>query len=214
MGLSRRRRYPELLPLFTRRARPGILLIALRWRIELTALFIVTGALVAAAGAFGTGAVLLALACVATVASFAVAWPPTRQLIESAAWPVITPHRVRSCFAQLWVYNSSGKIPAVIRAVATPTGERVLVLCRAGISVEDIAAISEALAAACWAARVVVTRSDRYAQLVYIDVIRRPAGGLETGSGPPEDEPDPWLPTWPFDPPGQDELGPGGSQDT
>jgi hypothetical protein len=177
MGMSGRRRDPWPLPLLTRRARPNILLVLCRWWIELTALGIVTGGLVAGIRAFGIAAVLAGLVGVVTVAAFAMSWPPARQFCVAAAWCVITPHRVRTCFARCWVINSSGKTPAVLRAIATPAGERVLVWCGAGISFEDIEAVSEPLAAACWAAEVVVRRSDRYAHVVYIDVIRRPAAG-------------------------------------
>jgi hypothetical protein len=176
MGMSGRRRDPWPLPLFTRRARPNILLVLCRWWIELTALGIVAGGLTAGIRAFGIEAVLAGLAGVVTAAAFAVTWPPARQLCVAAAWCVITPHRVRTCFARCWVINSSGKTPAVLRAIATPAGERVLVWCGAGNSVEDIEAVSAQLAAACFAAHVAVTRSDGFAHVVYIDVIRRPPG--------------------------------------
>jgi hypothetical protein len=174
MGLPGDRRDPGLLPLLTRRARPNPLLVACRWRIELFTLAVVAGGLTAGVRAFGTAAVLVALAGAATVAGFVSSWPPARRSCLTAAWCVITPHRVRTCFAQCWLYNSSGKTPAVLRATPTPTGERVLVWCRAGNSFSDIQAISAELAAACWAAHVVVTRRDEFAHLIYIDVIRRP----------------------------------------
>jgi hypothetical protein len=182
MGLYGRRRDPWPLPLFVQRARPNILLVLCRWWIELTAIAAVTGGLVAGIRAFGIAAVLAGLAGVVTAAAFAMSWPPARQLCIAAAWCVITPHRVRTCLAQCWVINSSGKTPAVLRAVATPTGERVLVWCGAGMSFEDVEAVSAALAAACWAAHAVVTRSDRHAHIVYIDVIRRPTSQVGPGN--------------------------------
>jgi hypothetical protein len=189
MGMSGRRRDPWPLRLFTRRARPNILLVLCRWRIELTTLGIVTGGLVAGIRAFGIAAVLAGLAGVVTAAAFAVTWPSAQRWVTAAAWCVISPHRVRTCFARCWVINSSGKTPAVLRAIATPEGERVLVWCGAGISFEDIEAVGEPLAAACWAAQVVVTRSDRYAHIIYIDIVR-PAR-RPPGTGYPIDEPDP-----------------------
>lgn len=201
MGLSGHRRVPGLPPLLTRRARPNLILVACRWRIELTVFAIVTGGLIAGIRVFGTPAVLAGLAGVATAAAFASAWPRARQLGAAAAWSVITPHRVRTCFAQCWLYNSSGKIPAVLRATATPTGECVRVWCRAGISFRDIEAVGAELAATCWAANVVVTRSDRFAHLVYIDVIRRTARPSRASTWPSADEPGPWLPPGPDDEP-------------
>lgn len=198
-----RRRDPGLLPLITRRARPGIFLIAFRWRIELAMLAVVTGGPIAAVNAFGTTATLIGLAGIVIAAVFAATLPSARQFAAAAAWRVITPHRVRTCFARRWVFNSSGETPAVIRATATPTGERVLVWCRAGTSVEDVEAVSSSLAAACWAARVVITRSQRFAHVVYIDVIRRPARQAWPGTGQAPDEPYPWAPPWPDDRPGQ-----------
>lgn len=203
MDPSGRQRDPGLLPLFTRRARPNIFLIGCRWRIELATLALVTGGLLAAIHAFGATATFSGLAVAASAAAFAAATSPSaRQFAMAAVWTVITPHRVRTCFARNWVYNSSGKTPAVIRATATPSGERVLVLCVAGTSVEDIEAVSSSLAASCWAAHVVVTRSERFAHVVSIDVIRRPAQPPPAGAEQAAGEPDPWTPPWPDDKPG------------
>ncbi len=209
MDPSGRQRDPGLLPLFTRRARPNIFLIACRWRIELATLAIATGGLFAAIRAFGATATLTGLAVAVSAAAFAATSPSARQFAMAAVWTVITPHRVRTCFARNWVYNSAGKTPAVIRATATPAGERVLVLCVAGTSAEDIGAVSSSLAAACWAAQAVVTRSERFAHVVHIDVIRRPPRQPPAGTEQAANEPGPWTPPWPDDSPGPPDR-PGG----
>jgi hypothetical protein len=162
-----------------------------------------TGGTVAGVRAYGARAILAELAGAAIVTATAAAWRPAREAVRAAAWCVITPHRVRTCLAQSWACNRSGKLLAVIRASATPAGERVMVWCGAGTSFENIEACATLLAAACWARHAIVTRSDRFAHIVYIDVIRRtdwrPWAGNEQSPG----EPDPRTPPWPDGGPGE-----------
>ena len=55
----------------------------------------------------------------------------------------------------------------------TKVGERIHVLCRAGICAEDFEAHIGELRAACYARDARVTRNRRWSQLVTIDIIRR-----------------------------------------
>jgi hypothetical protein len=185
-GRFRGRRDLGLGPALTPLSRAGLALIALRWRHE----FAMAGAIAAAisasvywAGHGQTTTVLVALATAAGLTSVAATRPEVRQIVAARAWCIITPHRVRTCFAQAWIYNRAGQVPAVLRARAMPFGERVLVWCRAGTSFEDIESACELLAAACWAIDVTATRSSRYAQVVYVDVIRRPVEHAATEAG-------------------------------
>jgi hypothetical protein len=181
-------------PALTRLARPGILLVAYRWRYELGIVLVMLAGLAAGWWA-GPEAAVAGLATVATAAALATTRPEFRAFVAARAWCIITPHRVRTCFAQAWVHNRGGRIPAVLRTKAQPFGERVLLWCRAGISAEDIESVSDLLAAACWASDVLVSRSERFAPLVYLDVIRRPQWQATTDADPEPAEPD--VPPWP-----------------
>ena len=55
----------------------------------------------------------------------------------------------------------------------TKVGERLFVVCRAGICAEDFDAHIGELRAACMAREARVTRNRRWSQLVTIDIIRR-----------------------------------------
>jgi hypothetical protein len=210
---GRGRRDPGLGPSLTPLARPSVLLIVYRWRCELVSASCVVAGFSAAVSWVGLGPTLVGLAGLTAAAGLAAAWPATRRLAAARAWCVITPHRVRTCFAQAWIYNRAGQIPAVLRTVGKPYGERVLVWCRAGISFEDIQSACDLLAAACWSIDVVASRSGRFAQLVYLDVIRRPQwqSGTRADPGPADSDvpPQPWPGETldrrrPFDAPGDD----------
>lgn len=152
--------------------RPSLALVACRWRCEAAIVLAVSAGIGAAAtwaGARMALATLAALAGLAVVISRQV-----RQFAIARAWCIITPHRVRACFAKSWICNLAGQMPAVLRATATPTGERVVIWCPAGTSFQDIDSACELLAAACWATEVTAHRSRRFAQLVHLYVIRRP----------------------------------------
>jgi hypothetical protein len=64
-------------------------------------------------------------------------------------------------------------LPLVIWVRPTKVGERLHLLCRAGICAEDFQAHIGELRAACYAREARVTRNPRWSQLVTIDIIRR-----------------------------------------
>jgi hypothetical protein len=165
---------PGLGPALTPLARPGVIVLGCRWRHELIVFVVVVACLTGTVSWIGPAGTLVGLAVLAVIAGLAATQPAVRNFIAARIWCIVTPHRVRTCFAQAWINNRAGHIPAVVRATPTPSGERVLVWCRAGTSFEEIACICEQLAAACWAMAVVASRSGRFAQVVYLDVIRRP----------------------------------------
>jgi hypothetical protein len=113
----------------------------------------------------------------ATLLGFAVGlWRPTRQALLARAWCVITPHRVRAGCTHARIHSRQGRLPIILRTSPEPFGERVLIWCIAGTCAEDFLSASRVLRTACWATDVRVARNARYAQLVTLDVIRRPAG--------------------------------------
>jgi hypothetical protein len=66
-----------------------------------------------------------------------------------------------------------GRLPLLVWACPSPIGERIQVLLRAGLSVSDLDQISEALAAACYAAEARVTVNAKWTNLAVITIVRR-----------------------------------------
>jgi hypothetical protein len=167
-------------------APPNPLVFAWRWRYELI-LGIGLPATLTALG--GVPVMLATLAAIAVLLGGAFAWAPARRYLIARAWCIITPHRVRVGCAQAWIHSRRGKIPIVLLTTRQAFGERVHLWCRAGTSAVDFTSARELLITACWARDIRVTASERYAQLVTLDVIRhlppvppgRP-GGTELGS--------------------------------
>ncbi|GAB2566794.1 hypothetical protein [Kribbella endophytica] len=69
--------------------------------------------------------------------------------------------------------NWSGNLPFIVGCFATKTGQVVWLFMRPGLSAEDLENKAETLASACWARTAVITRSNRNAALVRIDIDRR-----------------------------------------
>lgn len=144
----------------------------IRARAELTVLFLL-----------GTGQVMLmrqfeltydqAVITEVVVIGVALAIPGTRRTLLSRTWAVLDRHRMRACFIQTRTMTPAGSLPLLLWSSPTPVGERVRVWLRAGLSVNDIAQITDELAAACYAAHTRVTVSPRMATYVVVDVIRR-----------------------------------------
>ena len=145
--------------------RPGPLLIVWRWRWELI--------LVAAVGALihlvrpealvpGAGVV---------VALFLVV-PVLRRLALARFWCVATQHRLRAGLHESDVRSWSGRMPAIVWTAARRHGERVWLLCPAGVDAARIAASRGELAAACWAVDVAVEVHARHANVAVVDVVR------------------------------------------
>jgi hypothetical protein len=68
-------------------------------------------------------------------------------------------------------YN--GKLPYLLWSRPSPIGERIRVWLPAGLSVKDIEAVSDKLAAACWAIETRIEPSPRHAMLCVIEIVRR-----------------------------------------
>lgn len=153
-------------------ARPNPLVLAWRWRYELMlATGMPFGAILLAGILGATWALAVSGALIAVLAL----WPPARHRLVAWAWCVITPHRVRTGCAEAWIHSRQGRLPAVLLTTRQPFGERVHLWCRPGTSVQDFVSARAVLIAACWAQDIRVTCSLRHAQLVTLDVVRRPA---------------------------------------
>jgi hypothetical protein len=144
--------------------------VAWRWRTELTVL--TTGAIATAALAH---AVTLTWAGVILGAALAglLAIPPSRRFVARRCWCVLARHRIQKLCFEARLYTRAGRLPLILWTRPTKVGERVWLLCRAGICAEDFENHIGELRAACYARDARVTRNIRWSQLVTIDIIRR-----------------------------------------
>ncbi len=106
-----------------------------------------------------------------------------RNWIMAHVWCVVSRHRLQRVCLETTMHTRAGRIPLVLWITPTRTGEKALVLTRAGISAEEFDAYSEEIAAACWARSCLVHRHLRRANLVLVEIVRRDevAGVLSPG---------------------------------
>jgi hypothetical protein len=141
-----------------------------RFRTELAALVTaVTGAWELAAAI--TVAWALIVMGVSAMTVLAVPW--IRQLVAGRVWCVLSRHRIQRVCFETRMHTRSGRLPLVLRITPTEVGERALIWCRAGICADDFTAHAPEIAAACLARQARVEGSKKWAQLVYVDIVRR-----------------------------------------
>lgn len=148
--------------------RPGPLLIVWRWRWEL--------ALVATVGVLVHFLPPEVLALSAGVVALVLVVPVLRRLALARFWCVATQHRLRAGLRESDVRSWSGRMPAIVWTSARPHGERVWLLCPAGVDAARVAASRGELAAACWAVDVDVAVDARHANVAVVDVVRAVQG--------------------------------------
>jgi hypothetical protein len=165
------------------------------WRYELAIVLALAGVIFLLAQAVGAGWAVLGVSATVGCCAF---WPPVRRPLVTAAWRIITPHRLRVGFAQARIHSRNGRLPTIMRTTSQTFGERVLVWCPAGTSVADFRSARTVLATACWATDIQVAAHDRYAQLATLDVIRsRRFHDEPVAFGPELEEPASSGPDWP-----------------
>ncbi|MEV0803456.1 hypothetical protein AB0I34_37595 [Kribbella sp. NPDC050281] len=98
---------------------------------------------------------------------------PVRRFLRNRCWCVITRHRIRACLTEMRTLNYSGNLPFIVGCFSTKTGEAVYLWMRPGLSAEDLDNKAETIAAACWARTAAISRSERYASLIRLDIDRR-----------------------------------------
>jgi hypothetical protein len=113
-----------------------------------------------------------ALTVVAGVAAALVGTPLTRQWLIAHARCVVTRHRLQRLCRETTLHTRSGRLPLVLWISPTAVGERALVWCRAGISAEGFEAYLGEIRAACFACEARVSRNERHAQLVTVEIVR------------------------------------------
>ena len=96
-----------------------------------------------------------------------------RRFITRRAWCVLSRHRIQKVCFETRMHTRSGRLPLVLRIHPTKVGERALIWCRAGICAADFEAHVPEIAAACYARQARVEGNKRWAQLLYLDIVRR-----------------------------------------
>ncbi|HEX6755684.1 MAG TPA: hypothetical protein VF109_07030 [Mycobacteriales bacterium] len=139
---------------------PNPVVVLWRWRYEAAA----AAALVQATRTVG----LLWTVLFGLFLGAVVALTPARRY----AWCVVTAHRVRTACKHLWLHSRTGRLPYVLWTRPVPGGARCTIWCRPGVSAEDVIAVREQFATACWAARVWVDVDPRRTQVVHLFVLR------------------------------------------
>src|SRR5262245_14222201 len=99
--------------------------------------------------------------------------PWARRFITRRAWCVLSRHRIQKVCFETRMHTRSGRLPLVLRIHPTQVGERALIWCRAGICAADFEAHTPEIAAACYARQARVEGHKRWAQLFYLDIVRR-----------------------------------------
>jgi hypothetical protein len=139
---------------------------AWRWRTELAIL------LTALAGLWRL-AHLIPITWASVVVALALAGLGCLPWIRKRFWCLLARHRIHRLCWEARLHTRAGRLPLVLWAHPTKVGERLHILCRAGICAEDFEAHIGELRAACFARDARVTRNRRWSQLVTIDIIRR-----------------------------------------
>ena len=145
-----------------------------RWRVEglcvltLTVVWIWTAYQIPDSWPIWTAPVIL-LAVIVVIAVV----PVSRRFVIRRVWCVFSRHRVRKCFVQSRVMTHEGLLPLFMWTRPTPVGDRLWLWLRPGLSGRDIEAVSDRIAAACWASTARVRVSAKRAAIVSVEVIRR-----------------------------------------
>jgi hypothetical protein len=141
-----------------------------RFRTELAALM--TGTAGVWTLAMAVTASWLALILIMTGTAVTVV-PQVRRFLVRRAWCVLSRHRIQKVCFETRMHTRSGRLPLVLRIHPTEVGERALIWCRAGICAADFEAHTPEIAAACYARQARVEGNRRWAQLLYLHIVRR-----------------------------------------
>lgn len=155
-----------------RRRRPNPLLALYRWRWELALVGAVAGLVYLGHVAHWAVPVGIVSAAVVVVAT----WPPAYRAVRDRCWAVLAQHRLRTVFHELGLTTWAGRAPAIVWT-SVRHGLRVHLICPAGIGAGELVDVREQLAAACWAADVIVERHPRHANMVVLVVVTRVVAG-------------------------------------
>jgi len=145
-----------------------------RWRVELLCVITLITAWVLVAYQIPTfWPTWTVPAILAGIIAVIGALPWSRRCVARRVWCVFSRHRVRKCFVQSRVMTHEGLLPLFMWTRPTPVGDRLWLWLRPGLSGRDIEAVSDRIAAACWASTARVRVSAKRAAIVSVEVIRR-----------------------------------------
>jgi hypothetical protein len=150
--------------------------IAWRWRTELAILTLVTAAVWWLTYLIATQwhlTRLTGLAWAGVIVALALVGIGMLPWTRRRFWCLLARHRIQRLCYEARLHTRSGRLPLVLWVRPTKVGERLYILCRAGICAEDFQAHLGELRAACYAREARVTRNPRWSHLVTIDIIRR-----------------------------------------
>ncbi len=112
-----------------------------------------------------------ALAVALTVVVAVALWPPATALVRGRYHCALVQHRLRTAFHEAGLTTLAGRLPAILWCSPKAAGVRVLVSCPAGLEVRDFVQARRILAAACFAADVLVERHPRYANVIALFIV-------------------------------------------
>ncbi len=165
----RNNRY-SLLDDFAARQRQTAAGVAWRWRTELAIILGLAGGL---ADAQRAHLLIITAACLAATLVILAALPWTRRFFTRRAWCVLARHRIQKVCWEARLHTRSGRLPLILWTRPTQVGERLWLVCRAGICAQDFTDNQAELAAGCFAREARITASPRWSHLITIDIIRR-----------------------------------------
>ena len=114
------------------------------------------------------------LAAVVVITGIPAVIKPVRDRINQVLWCLVTRHRIRTCFSEFIITNTTGSLPLILWARPTPVGERVWIWLRPGLSLDDLLNRLDKIAVACWASTALAeTASRSNAAYVRLDIKRR-----------------------------------------
>jgi hypothetical protein len=139
--------------------------LAWRWRTELAILAAITAAV-------WRLSLLITLTWAGVVVGLVLTAVGVLPWTRRRFWCLLARHRIQRLCYEARLHTRSGRLPLVLWVRPTKVGERLHLLCRAGICAEDFQAHTGELRAACYAREARVTRNTRWSHLVTIDIIR------------------------------------------
>jgi hypothetical protein len=147
--------------------RPGPITLAWRWRTEIAITVALVGLVYVLTKLMGfIGGVLV----IAATAAVLCVVPPTRNWMVRRGWCLFTRHRLYGVFRETWTTTRMGRLPLIMRVSPIDQGVRVVVWCRAGISVERLYRIRREIRDACLANNVYF--QPPHAPFAQIEIVR------------------------------------------
>lgn len=159
--------------------RPNPLVVAWRWRYEMTLL---VGLPLTLVGLVHVLTPDLAMLVVTTMAILVARWPAARRRLVARGWCILTPHRLRAGCVQARIHTRRGRLPTILWCAPKAYGEQVLIWCPAGVTAQDFVAARQVLASTCYASDIEVVADPKYRHLVMLAVTRYQALSVVPGS--------------------------------